>query len=298
MRAAAGLAVVGLFCAALGPALVGCASHAPDDARASRGDAPASAAAPPNPLSAYEQQQRDRAIASARQRHLADAAIAWELLTVLRPDVPEYRERLADTQRQIDVAVAERLPRAAQAAQRGEIETATQLYLAVLALQPLNDGAAEALRALERERNKRNFLGKSSRTTLTRRAIADAEMSAAPAARGSALAGRAELEQAALLAGDGEFDAAIDLLEHRLALDPKDGPARRALADVYYSKAESLLPRDRAAAVEALRKSEQTLPARTRASKRLRQLDGAASAPVGAGAAAVSSTPAGATAVR
>ena len=273
--------------AVLCAALFACAS-APNAAApavpAAPDDAVAPTPAPTAPPSAYEQQQRERALAFARQKRLADAALAWELLTVLRPDVAEYRERLADAQRQIDAAVAERAPRAAQAVQRGEIDNATQLYLAVLALQPLNESAAEALRALERERNKRSYLGKFSRTTLTRRAMAEAEMPVSVGANSGALAGRNELEHASLLAGDGEFDDAIGLLERRLVLDPKDGAARRLLADVYYRKAEALLPRDRPDAIAALQKSARTYPAEPRAANRLRQLESAAVMPA-AGAA-------------
>ncbi len=258
-----------LLCAVL----VGCAASAPGDGHLEASDA-RSAATQATPRSVYEEQQRERALAYARQRRLADAAIAWELLTVLRPDIPEYRANLADLQRQIDAAVAERLPRATQAAQRGELDNATQLYLAILALQPLNDAAADALRQLERERNRRNYLGKFSRATLTRRAMAQAET---PATGG--LSARNDIEHAALLAGDGEFDDAIEILEHRLALDPKDRAARHLLADVYYRQGEYLLARDRPAAIMALQKSMRALPAQTRAAHRLDQLENASGVP-------------------
>lgn len=276
-----------LFCAVLG----GCASSPTADDTGAPGEAVASMPAPPPPQSAYEQQQRARAVGLARQKRLAEAAIAWELLTVLRPDAPEYRERLADSQRQIDAAVAERLAPAAQAAQRGELDSATHLYLAILALQPLNEPAADALRALERERNKRHHLGKFSRATLTKRAMADAELPAGSSASNVGLAGRNDLEHAALLAGDGEFDDAGALLERRLVLDPKDSAARRLLADVYYRKAELLLQRDRSAAISALQKSARTNPSEPRAANRLRQLNGTAVAP--AAGAASSAAPAG-----
>ena len=256
---------------------------------ASIDDSPQAADATRSPPAAFEQRQRDRALGFMRQKRFAEAAVTWEVLGVLRPDVGEYRERLAETQRQIDAAVAERLPRAAQAAQRGDIDAATQHYLAVLALQPQNEPAADALRALERERNKRNYLGKYSRFTITRRAIADAEM---PANAGhmadrndiehaALLAGmfdviaiRHDIEHAALLAGDGEFDEAIGLLERRLVADRRDAAARRLLASVYYRKAESLSSRDKSAAVAALEKSVRLDPVEPIAAARLRQLKG------------------------
>ena len=139
--------------------------------------------APPLSLQTpFEQRQLERAVMLAQQKWLADAALAWEVLVVLRPDVPDYRERLAEIRRQIDSAVAERLPRGASAAQRGDIDYATRQYLAILALQPHNALAADALRALERERNKRQYLGRHSRLTITRRAAAEAEMATLPTA--------------------------------------------------------------------------------------------------------------------
>ena len=145
-------------------------------------DLPLGSAPPPSLQSPFEQWQYERAVTLAQQKWLADAALAWEVLVVLRPDVPDYRERLAEIRRQIDSAVTERLPRAASAAQRGDIDNATQQYFAILALQPRNALAADALRTLERERNKRQYLGRHSRLTITRRAAAEAEMAAPPTA--------------------------------------------------------------------------------------------------------------------
>ena len=280
----------GLLAAGACAALFGCASVPPVDETVAPGNAVAPSPSPPAPQSIYEQQQRNRALAFARQKRLADAAIVWEVLTVLRPDVADYRNRLSDAQRQIDAAVAERLPRAAHAAQRGEIDNATQLYLAILALQPLSEPAADALRALERERNKRNYLGKPSRATLTRRAMAEAEMPANVSAGSGGLAGRNDAEHAALLAGDGEFDDAIALLQRRLVVDPKDSAARSLLADVYYRKAESLLPRDRPGAMAALEKSMRAYPAESRAANRLKQLNRTAIAPAARAASAAPAT--------
>jgi tetratricopeptide (TPR) repeat protein len=217
---------------------------------------------------AFEQRQRERALAFARQQRFADAALTWEVLLVLRPDSNEYRERLAETRRQIDALSAERLARALPAAQRGDLDGATQQYLAILALQPTSEQAADALRALERERNRRNYLGKSSRITLTRRALADAEMVSSP----GAMASGNELEHATLLAGDGEFDEAIALLERRLRVDRRDAPARRLLARVYFSKAGAVLARDRNGAIAALEKSARLDPEDPQAATRLRQL--------------------------
>jgi tetratricopeptide (TPR) repeat protein len=234
-----------------------------------------------SPNRAFERKQRERAQLLARQGRLGEAVLAWEVVTVLRPDAVEYRERLAELRRQLEAATAERLQRGAAALQRGELDAATQQYLAVLALQPDQAQAAEALRAIERERNKRNFLGKYSRLTLTRRSMADATMP--PAAPESN-----ELEHASILASQGDIDDAIAVLEKRVAADRRDDAARQLLADVYFQKGEKLAARDKKGAVAALEKSVRLDPAHTRAAALLKQLKPAAVAAPAAAASAAS----------
>ncbi len=239
--------------------------------------------------SEFERMQRDRALTFVRQKRWSDASLSWEVLTVLRPDVPEYAARLAESRRAIDSAVADRMNAAQQASRRGEIDAASKQYLAVLALQPDNAVASEALRGLERERNKRTVLGKYSRLTITRRVADDAEASPG----GGRAGGRNDVEDAALLAGDGEFDEAIGILERRLAADRRDDQSRRLLASVYYRKAESLLPRDPAAATQALQKSVRLDPDEPHAAARLKQLKGTAMKPgASASSVAAASSPA------
>lgn len=216
----------------------------------------------------FEQQQRGAAVDLVRRQRLADAAVVWEVLVVLRPDVVEYREQLADTRRRIDAVVTELLPRAALAARRGDPDAAARQYLAVLALQPYNRLAADALRVLERERNSRLFLGRPARVTLARRAVGlGARMSVDD---GAAVSN--EVEHAALLARQDESDEAVALLERRLAEAPSDAGARRLLADLYNRRADVLATRDRPAAVAALQRSLSLEPAQPQAALRLQQL--------------------------
>ena len=75
----------------------------------------------------------------------------------------EYRVRLNETRRLIDQQVPEHLERGAQAAKRGALDDAQRHYLAALALQPDNVVAGAALRQLERERMRRQALGRPAR---------------------------------------------------------------------------------------------------------------------------------------
>jgi tetratricopeptide (TPR) repeat protein len=248
-------------------ALAGCAAPLPTTGVT----AGASTASP----SAFEQQYRERASSAQRQGHLADAAIAWEVLTVLRPESREYREALADTRRQIDAAVAERLPRAAQAQRRGDLDGATQGYLAVLALQPDSAPAADALRSIERERVKRQQLGRLSRLALMRRGTET--MSPSDKSQAPVVADRNELEHATILAGQGEIDSAIGLLERRLSADRNDRAARNMLADLYERKADDVLAvRDTAGAIALLEKSLRLDASDVHVAERLKQLRSAA----------------------
>ena len=256
-----------ILCAGI---LAGCATPRPDPTQSTTSSAGASAASD----AGFEQQYRERASTAQRQGRLADAAIAWEVLTVLRPDSRDYRDALADTRRQISAAVAERLSRAAQAQRRGDLDTATQGYLAVLALQPDSTPAADALRSIERERVRRQQLGRSSRLALTRRST-----EAMPASDKAAAAGtdRNELEHAAILARQGEIDTAIGLLERRMAADRSDRAARNMLADLYERKADDVLAvRDTAGAIVLLEKSLRLDASDARVAGRLKQLRSAA----------------------
>lgn len=117
----------------------------------------------------FEQHHLAQARQQAADGDLAQAAFHWEVLTALRPDVPEYSERLAQTHMQIERGAAQAMRGARQARQQGDLNEATRRYLSVLALQPDNKAAAQALRAIEVERVRREQLGKySSRQLMPR----------------------------------------------------------------------------------------------------------------------------------
>jgi tetratricopeptide (TPR) repeat protein len=213
-------------------ALATAACVSPPEVRTPAAAAP-SAASSRAPASGYEQRLREQALAQARQGRLADAAVSWEVLSVLRPDVGEYRERMNDTHRAIEAAASERLRNGQLAHKRGDFETATKQYLAVLALQPEHEQAADGLRSIERERNRINYLGKYSRITLERRGGGGL---AATAKRPPAPAEGNEVEHAAMLRTQGELDAAIALLERYVAQRGPDNKACQMLAEMSLQK--------------------------------------------------------------
>jgi hypothetical protein len=236
----------------LGAALLaGCGTAPPPDAIHGPEQPVADPSDREGALRAFEAQWRERAQAAERQARLADALLAWEVLALLRPG--RYDGELAVTRGRIASVYADRLQRGEQEFKRGNLEKAEQLYLSAQALQPQQQEAANALRALERSRNKRDFLGQASRLTAGK-ANAAGQLDAA-----------LEREQVASLARQGELDGAIELLETRLAANPSDGALRALAADVYVKKAESLLPHDGRAAKAWLDKALRWQPDQPRA---------------------------------
>lgn len=205
--------------------LSACTTTAPVGERAP--DAP-----PPvvrGPVGDFELAQFQRAKDLEQKGQWAEAAWAWEVLTVLRPQEPSYRERLLAVQGQIDAGVAERMQKAQQAQAKGDLDGATQHYLSALSLQPDNTKAADALRAIEKERNKRSYLGTPSRITLRRAAEpkpltpAQAKAAAAKEAREAKEAAAREAKEAKEAARLAAKDAAKDSSKDVAKDATKDG---------------------------------------------------------------------------
>jgi tetratricopeptide (TPR) repeat protein len=184
MRAAA--PIQGAWLLAAAALLQGCAGT-PPAAPAPADEVPAAAPHSEAPVvilrtepAEWELRQRARAAEHEQHGRLAEAALTWEALATVYPRDASYAQRLADLNRRIARAAAERVGKAEQAAARGQHDAAVEHYLSVLALQPDHAGAADALRALERDYNRRHHLGRASRLALTRQAIAASLMTPPP----------------------------------------------------------------------------------------------------------------------
>lgn len=243
-------------------ALAGCAVT-PQPARDATTPPSATQSAPAAPLDDatlgnFEQRQRDAARAAAQQGRWTEAIWAWDVVLALHPaDTAARGERDAAVASAAGIA-ADRLARARQARQRGDLDGAVKLYLEVLAVAPDDLAAADALREIERAR--------------TRRGSASAARTAQAAPPRGAAAGsgdRNDLEHASMLAQQGEFESAIALLAPQAANDPR---ARAQLADIYWRYAQRLEARDRAAAIAALRRCLQLDPGHKLAADKLKAL--------------------------
>jgi hypothetical protein len=155
-----GICLVSAMAVALG-FLAGCATPSP---------VPAPEAAPtvetPRLAGDAERALRERADSDMRARRWADALVQWELLALLKPDAQEYREQIEQTRRQIDATARSALAAAEQAQRSGNLERATVEYLRVLSVDRDNARAAQALREIERERTRRNYLNRPPRLVM------------------------------------------------------------------------------------------------------------------------------------
>jgi hypothetical protein len=195
-------------------------------------------------LDAFEQKQRAAALAAAAQGRWSDASYAWDLVLTLHPKDAQAAAQRARADAAAQAAVAERLPRARLAQQRGDAEGASRLWLEVLALAPQNAEAADALRAIEKARAERNAVVFASRTRPAPRPLApDSSVNAGT---------RNALEHASLLAGQGETAAAIAMLQPLVAARPAEPGLRAMLADLYLRQAEQLASSDARAAIGLL----------------------------------------------
>ena len=138
--------------------LVACSTSGPRDGASV---APASDSSNPLASQRYEARLDETAQAQDRQGRLADESVTLELLAILRPDDRTLDARRQALRERIVSATQDHLRRAAEASKRGQYDTATNQYLAALALSPDNRVAADALRALENERNRRALAAKN-----------------------------------------------------------------------------------------------------------------------------------------
>jgi len=266
----------------------GCAS-APDAAPPPAPTPVRTPALPPRPpaplppstesvLKAFELQQREAARSAARQGHWADAQWAWDIVLALDPGDAEAAAQRAAAKAAGAAAVAERLPRAQLAQQRGEWESAARLYLEVLAIDPAQSAAADALREIERVRTRR---GPTSSTRNLYAAPAPATARGPARTTVPAAAPGADIndvEHASMLADQGDLEAAIVMLRP-LATGPRAAPAtQRLLASFYFRQASKLEATDRAGAIKALELGLALDPAHRTAAARLKLLRPAAPA--------------------
>ena len=234
---------------------------------------PVVAAAPAAPegassaVPAYEQAQRFAAEAAARDGRWADAVWAWDIVLAIAPKDTAAHQRRQAAQAQVQALLAERLASAREARAGGQMDQASRLYLDALALSPGQLEAANALRAIERDRARRQAVGGFARPMVPPEA-------ARSEAQRRTTSRQLDLEHASLLAGQGDIDAAIALLLPIPAKPPASQATRKLLAELLLQRADKLADSDREAAISDLRQSLRLQPQHTQARARLQSLLG------------------------
>lgn len=147
------------------PALLSaaCSTRPPAEAASAASTAPARAAsspAPANPIGAFERRLSQQAERSEQEGDLARALLDRQALVLLRPEDQVQATRLAQLQQRIETQAAELWRQAETARQRGDQDRATELLLRTLLLQPRHVQAAQAMRQIEIERNRRGPLAR------------------------------------------------------------------------------------------------------------------------------------------
>ncbi|MCB1910158.1 MAG: hypothetical protein KDH15_22565 [Rhodocyclaceae bacterium] len=194
--------------------------------------------------SLFEKRQLARARSSAQAGDHREAAIAWEILALYDPGEPRYRSEMQGARRRAVEEASRQLGNARSARAAGNELAAVRHYLLALANDPALGEAANGLRELERTRNRRYFLGRSTRQTIGRpdhyltepapaAKPASARPARPPAEAVETVVDSNALEHAALLRRDGEFTEALALLTRYLASHPDNEQAGRQLAETW-----------------------------------------------------------------
>ena len=193
-------------------------------------------------LTELERSYRDRAAALARDGRWAEARSVLEVLLLVEPDSPSYRQQYELAQARIAELVAERLKAADKARQAGENEQATLAYLRVLSIDPRDAAAARALRELEVERVKRAYLSRPPRVVLANRSPErNGTRNALPPSANDV----GDLELGVMLFRQGDYAGSAQNLEKYLQKYPRHEGARGYLADAYHQLGLAALQKGR-----------------------------------------------------
>ncbi|MCB1914802.1 MAG: tetratricopeptide repeat protein [Rhodocyclaceae bacterium] len=193
--------------------------------------------------SPFERRQEQRARQLAKSGSHREAALAWEVLSLFDPSERRYQDEMRSAQRRADAEASSQLGKARRARAAGNERQAVRHYLLALTNDPALERASKELRDLERTRNRRYFLGRSTRLTIGRPDdyLTEPPAPSRPPPRPPAPVPQAvdiapdsnALEHAELLRRDGEFTEALAMLTRYFAANPDDREARRQLAETW-----------------------------------------------------------------
>jgi tetratricopeptide (TPR) repeat protein len=212
-------------------------------------EVPPTPAEPPAVRVSAQDEQVARAIAKHRQLaqqyrqsgDLAAAAAQWQVLTVLAPNDPAYRSELAETRAAIARRVQEHYAAGSAALKSGDQERAADAMLRVLALEPGNADAAQALRDIEKRRLARIAAGRAAKVAEAAGVAANAGTRTAPARQGAADAVDAyNLEQPIEMFKAGDTAGGLRDLKAWVDANPGDKAGRNRIGTVVFEQGREL----------------------------------------------------------
>ncbi|MEP7208113.1 MAG: hypothetical protein ABI920_14330 [Casimicrobiaceae bacterium] len=180
---------------------------------------------------------RTRAQQHRANGDLANAAIAWQVLTLLDPDEPAYRQELAKTQTAIRQEVRSELDVGKSALQKGDSDRAVIAFLRVLAVDPRNADAARALRDLDKRK-----LARIQDDRATRPRVEDTRGGALRGGRATAADSTAayDLEQGLEMFTAGDTAGGLRELKAWVEQNPRDRVGRQRGAAVVFIRGQEL----------------------------------------------------------
>ncbi len=216
-----------------------------------------------------------RARHAEAQGRWAQALLAWEVHALLSPGQTSATQNLQRVRRLIDTRVTEAMSRAADERRKGDLDRAGRTYLQVLSLAPEHQPAMDALRVLERERATRSQPNRFARNAMSLPSVSGAAAGRdgpESPSRPSTPADSNLIEHASIMASQGELDSAIALLKTPAQAPRADPALRRQLAELYFRRAEGLMPLQPGPAAAALNECLRLDPTHAGARARLKEL--------------------------
>lgn len=233
---------------------------------------------PPQPAAVIDDRSRrlhERAQVLEREARFLEAIALWEAQKLLEPNSNRYDAAIARARVWNANAVAERLRAADAARSAGNSTEAITQFWRVLRVDPDNERARSALRALEAERARRGTINLIARAGPAVSSPEPASTKPAAPRAGEALR---DLDVGVMSLRQGDHAGSIQILERHLK-ERKDDPVARAhLAEAHHQLGQVTLakgnreealgqferslaygPRDKPAVASAIRSLRQTL---------------------------------------
>jgi tetratricopeptide (TPR) repeat protein len=175
---------------------------------------------------------------------LAAAAAQWQILTLLEPGDENFRNELAAARATVTRRSQEYLNAGTAALRAGDADRAAESMLKVLALDPANAEAAQALRDIERRKLSRIAAGRAARVadamggTSARAAVPrqPAPMPPADVAAGEAYS----LEQPIEMFRAGDTEGGLRDMRRFVEANPTDRASRNRIGTVVYDRAREV----------------------------------------------------------